>query len=315
MMSATAQATIQKAATLDVSGEGRATATVAFEDRGDLDRDGFAPESIREKKVPLHRGHESILGVGILPPFGVAHIRRHTDRYIATIDFFKTERGREEHETAKALHAAGVPQPVSIGFRIEATGPVPEHLRGTVHRYITRAELFELSLVTLGAIPGAALTSVKACGCRADSPCGCARSGKNRLTRADQARLREIEAQMKTRERKLHYLLEAPPRVSIPRLQAERLADLASFGSKVLELDPPPRVVYFEAVDDDDRAGFCDCGDSRNLVWVRASLSGAQKAAVLTHELAHAADFTSERNASEVGDLLLASWLRARREG
>jgi phage head maturation protease len=150
----------RRTVSLRVDGNGRATADVAFTDRADHDEDAFAPGALQDATVPLNRNHELLLG-GDRPPFGIARISRRGDRHGAEIEFLNTERGRDEHETAKALHAAGVTQPVSIGFRVESVGTVPEHLRSSVKRYITKAQPIELSLVGAGAIPSAQLVSVK----------------------------------------------------------------------------------------------------------------------------------------------------------
>jgi hypothetical protein len=150
----------RRTVSLKVDGQGRATADVAFIDRADHDADAFAPGALQDAAVPLNRNHELLLG-GDRPPFGIARISRRDDRHVADLEWLDTPRGREEYQTAKAMDAAGVTQPVSIGFRIESVGTVPEHLRGSAKRYITRARPIELSLVGAGAIPFAQVTSVK----------------------------------------------------------------------------------------------------------------------------------------------------------
>ena len=150
---------------LKVAGERRATALALVTNRPDHDLEAFAPHFAPPATVPLGRAHDQLTG-GDAPPFGIARITEVDDRYVADIEFLGTTRGQEEYATAKALDAAGVAQDVSIGFQTLEAGPPPESLRALgVRRYITKARFLELSLVGVGAVPGAQLTSVKCDAC------------------------------------------------------------------------------------------------------------------------------------------------------
>jgi hypothetical protein len=149
-----------KVASLKGAGERSAEADIVFVNRADRDRDAFGPDSIRDTTCGLFRNHDALLH-GDKPPFGIVRVRKRGDRWSASIKFLETDRGREEGATAKALFDAGVRQDVSVGMLVKQTGPVPEALWGQVDRYLTSVDILELSLVPIGAIPGARLTSVK----------------------------------------------------------------------------------------------------------------------------------------------------------
>jgi phage head maturation protease len=144
----------------------RATADVLFVDRADYDREAFAPHWAKSKSVQVFRQHDPLLG-GASTPFAVAHIKDLGSEYRTDIEFLDTQHGREEYETLKQLTAAGVAQNVSMSFRRDQVAPVPNHLRDSTDRYVTKGELLELSFVLWGAVPGAAVTSVKCSRCAA----------------------------------------------------------------------------------------------------------------------------------------------------
>ena len=182
---------------LKVAGERRATADVAFVDRRDHDDEALAPAALPDVTVVgVHRNHAPILSTNPGPPFAIAKIFKRPDRWSADIDFLATKLGDEEHAAAKALHAAGGRQDVSIGMLVEAVGPVPAHLQPHVKRYVTRARVFELSFVPVGAIPGAVITSVKCTNCGKTHGTACACGSGPGLSQVDQAELRAIHEKM-----------------------------------------------------------------------------------------------------------------------
>jgi hypothetical protein len=191
------------------------------------------------------------------PPFGIARLDNAGDHYPFSMEFFPTARGLEEYATAKALDAAGLRQNVSIGFSIEETGPVPDSLRKLgVRRYITRGKFLELSLVGVGAIPGAQIERMKCHGCgnTAGSSCGCGRKSIEPAPRpSDLQQWIPSSGQEEIAHRAIAVALRRWGIKSRPTLHFFKPNGINS-GSVLLDRNPPE--VWVEAGLDDEQTGL-----------------------------------------------------------
>ena len=274
-----------------VAGEGHASAVALFTDRPDLDADAFARNFASSATIGVGRAHDQLTG-GDAPPFGVAKITDAGDRYLADIEFLPTTRGREEYATAKALDAAGVTQAVSIGFLTEQVGPVPDALRALgVRRYITKGRFLELSLVGVGAIPGAQLTSVKCDAC----------AGKQTQRVPTDAELRVAIARGKAAiERTTPHVftqgecarLDADVRRMRGRLaatfppDAEQCALAAKWADAMVRYTETPRVGIRWGTSSDNAGSYAE---GTGVIRLNPMIRGRLLVAAVVHECLHAA--------------------------
>lgn len=278
------------------AGERRATA-VAIADFNvpDLDLDAYAFDAFNggPSGYPMFRAH-----AWDTVPFAVA--TKHSDgrRLTFDIEYLATPRGDEEYATARALHARGIRQAVSIGFRALETAPVPEPLKALgAKRFIKRAELIELSFVLRGAVPGAELVSIKAGTARAAPTAAevAAVVAESQRILAEAKHLAPSETPEKTTAKVKAGLsalqdqfgpwLPAEVRVD-PGLHRGTVAHVA-WAADVLGI-VPPTVKWFSAasVQGERYGGFYDEGSYS--IYLRDNLRGFELASVCNHEVLHA---------------------------
>jgi hypothetical protein len=275
-------ATKTRTVSLKVLGERSAEADIAFIDRGDLDREAFGPDAFQDGATGgVYRNHDG-LRHGDQPPFGIVTVHKRGDRWSAAITFLRTRRGDEEHAVAKAFHDAGVAQDVSVGMLVEQTGPVPDHLRPDVDRYLTRVKLLELSFVTIGAIPHAQVTAVK-----------CDHCGK--ATHSDPAVGREAQRFAQTVKKFERTLARADtlgePQGALALDVAEKAVRWLSNGRE----HEPPVVKFFDY--DGVRGGYWDPGEPE-AIYISRGLSDEELVRAVGHELSH------WRNPTDFGEML-----------